>query len=142
MFVGILNTGRRRYGHPALSGQLPLPWLPLSAHPSPKSPGVVINIRRRWSIVKGGAKRLAQYPPKPSTSTAQERRDDAQDVERQEDENDRVHGDFGVVPLGEDEEITEGEEEQDSRYPTYFVKSDTPGTWDQQSRTSSVQHST
>ncbi|KAG9089987.1 hypothetical protein FS749_000909 [Ceratobasidium sp. UAMH 11750] len=28
-YWGVLNTGRRRYGHPALTGVLPTPWLPL-----------------------------------------------------------------------------------------------------------------
>ena len=28
-YSGVLNTGKRRYGHPALNGVLPVPWLPL-----------------------------------------------------------------------------------------------------------------
>jgi len=28
-YYGVLNTGKRRYGHPALNGPLPQPWLPL-----------------------------------------------------------------------------------------------------------------
>ncbi|KAF7301133.1 hypothetical protein MIND_00677700 [Mycena indigotica] len=28
-YSGVLNTGKRRYGHPALNGVLPQPWLPL-----------------------------------------------------------------------------------------------------------------
>ncbi|KAJ7471304.1 hypothetical protein B0H11DRAFT_2041193 [Mycena galericulata] len=28
-YEGVLNTGKRRYGHPALNGVLPQPWLPL-----------------------------------------------------------------------------------------------------------------
>ncbi|KAG9047641.1 hypothetical protein FS837_001834 [Tulasnella sp. UAMH 9824] len=28
-YYGVLNTGKRRYGHPALTGVLPQPWLPL-----------------------------------------------------------------------------------------------------------------
>ncbi|KDQ10670.1 hypothetical protein BOTBODRAFT_35986 [Botryobasidium botryosum FD-172 SS1] len=28
-YYGILNTGKRRYGHPALTGVLPQPWLPI-----------------------------------------------------------------------------------------------------------------
>ncbi|KAG8994392.1 hypothetical protein FRB94_009930 [Tulasnella sp. JGI-2019a] len=28
-YYGVLNTGKRRYGHPALTGLLPQPWLPL-----------------------------------------------------------------------------------------------------------------
>ncbi|KAG8924084.1 hypothetical protein FRC02_010664 [Tulasnella sp. 418] len=28
-YNGVLNTGKRRYGHPALTGVLPQPWLPL-----------------------------------------------------------------------------------------------------------------
>lgn len=110
----------------------------------------MINIRRRWSIVKGGARRLAQYPP-PSGRQAQREAEAWQantlDIERQEANNGRVHGDFGVVPMGDDdeeEEITEGEEEQDTKYATYFVKSGGKGpaggaAWDQESRSSSVQ---
>ncbi|EEB88492.1 hypothetical protein MPER_13641, partial [Moniliophthora perniciosa FA553] len=28
-YSGVLNTGKRRYGHPALTGVLHEPWLPL-----------------------------------------------------------------------------------------------------------------
>ncbi|PWZ00332.1 DUF221-domain-containing protein [Testicularia cyperi] len=31
-YSGVLNTGRRRYGHPALTGILPELWLPIPAH--------------------------------------------------------------------------------------------------------------
>lgn len=50
-YPGVLNTGRRKYAHPALSGRLPTPWLPTRAsHPQvgnkgPKS--VVLSLRRK-----------------------------------------------------------------------------------------------
>ncbi len=31
-YPGVLNTGRRRYGHPAITGILPELWLPIPAH--------------------------------------------------------------------------------------------------------------
>lgn len=52
-YYGVLNTGRRRYAHPALSGKLPFPWLPAVK----KAPafgdgakerrGVVLSLRRK-----------------------------------------------------------------------------------------------
>ncbi|TFY73230.1 hypothetical protein EWM64_g10782, partial [Hericium alpestre] len=45
-FNGILNTGKRRYGHPVLTGVLPQPWLPL------KKGQTLVNARPQ----KAGAK--------------------------------------------------------------------------------------
>lgn len=36
---GILNTGMKQYGHPALLGVLPQPWLPMKASPIVSNPG-------------------------------------------------------------------------------------------------------
>ncbi|KAK7062602.1 hypothetical protein VNI00_000090 [Paramarasmius palmivorus] len=67
-YSGVLNTGKRRYGHPALTGVLPEPWLPLkkgqtlsnssererggALSRSPKDPNqaVVLTLRKRPSI--------------------------------------------------------------------------------------------
>lgn len=55
-YYGVLNTGRRRYAHPALSGLLPQPWLPAKARPrsfgdgAAKRRGVVLSLRRKKSI--------------------------------------------------------------------------------------------
>lgn len=59
-----LSTGKRRYGHPALTGVLPQPWLPLkkgqsirNGPPSAPSnsaadmtPAVVLTLRKRYSV--------------------------------------------------------------------------------------------
>ncbi|CCA67384.1 hypothetical protein PIIN_01215 [Serendipita indica DSM 11827] len=63
-YHGVLNTGKRRYGHPALTGVLPTPWLPLkkdqtlanyvdrdSAKASDGNT-VVLTLRRRYSAVR------------------------------------------------------------------------------------------
>ncbi|KAI0916716.1 hypothetical protein AcW1_010239 [Taiwanofungus camphoratus] len=47
-YSGVLNTGKRRYGHPAINGVLPSPWLP-SARPRGSSDGLrpgVLPIRQ------------------------------------------------------------------------------------------------
>lgn len=60
-YYGVLNTGRRRYGHPALTGKLPKPWLPSKARPpafgdaAAARRGVVLSLRRKV------AKRLRRY---------------------------------------------------------------------------------
>ena len=70
-YSGVLNTGRKRYGHPALLGTLPDPWLPIPHIPEPGTGTVlpdggevegrvpevikealVVDLRRRWSRVK------------------------------------------------------------------------------------------
>lgn len=77
-FPGVLNTGRKRFGHPALSGSLPEPWLPVLDRPrnaetsgegeGQRTPGgteavpestmepvmdaLVVDLQRRWSTVK------------------------------------------------------------------------------------------
>ncbi|KAJ7067780.1 hypothetical protein C8F01DRAFT_1246347 [Mycena amicta] len=64
-YSGVLNTGKRRYGHPALNGVLPQPWLPLKkgqtlsnnehrASPrlskDPNGQAVVLTLRKRTSV--------------------------------------------------------------------------------------------
>ena len=54
-YYGVLNTGRRRYAHPALSGSLPSPWLPAKAKPrafgdgAAERRGVVLSLRRKMA---------------------------------------------------------------------------------------------
>ncbi|KAH8109916.1 DUF221-domain-containing protein [Phellopilus nigrolimitatus] len=66
-YSGVLNTGRRRYGHPALNGVLPQPWLPLkkgqtlvnreAASPNGKSDeAVVLTLRKRYSTIRKGSR--------------------------------------------------------------------------------------
>ena len=66
MYPGVLNTGgSTRYGHPALFGALPEPWLPVLAEPTETLPEVpqavkdalvVIDLRRGWRNLKRAAK--------------------------------------------------------------------------------------
>ncbi|GAA5932719.1 hypothetical protein JCM10213_006311 [Rhodosporidiobolus nylandii] len=65
-YPGVLNTGSRRYGHPALFGSLPEPWLPVLAEPrevaaelpqAVKDALVVVDIRRGWRNLKRAAKK-------------------------------------------------------------------------------------
>ncbi|GAA5863074.1 hypothetical protein JCM8547_002789 [Rhodosporidiobolus lusitaniae] len=65
-YPGVLNTGSRRYGHPALFGSLPTPWLPVPSDPPESSAElpkavqdalVVVDIRRGWRNLKRAAKR-------------------------------------------------------------------------------------
>ncbi|KAJ3559941.1 hypothetical protein NM688_g26 [Phlebia brevispora] len=65
-YTGVLNTGKRRYGHPALNGVLPQPWLPIkkdqtirngSQQPANGSntdstPAVVLTLRKRRSVIR------------------------------------------------------------------------------------------
>jgi hypothetical protein len=52
-YSGVLNTGRRRYAHPALSGSLPIPWLPaikrdrVFGDGAKERRGVVLSLRRK-----------------------------------------------------------------------------------------------
>lgn len=60
-YYGVLNTGRRRYAHPALSGLLPQPWLPAKAKPrafgdgAAERRGVVLSLRRKMSRGRSGS---------------------------------------------------------------------------------------
>lgn len=54
-YYGVLNTGRRRYAHPALSGLLPTPWLPAKKRKrqwgdgAKARRGVVLSLRRKMA---------------------------------------------------------------------------------------------
>jgi calcium permeable stress-gated cation channel len=62
------STGKKRYGHPALTGLLPQPWLPLKKgetlvnthntnRPGRKSDqAVVLSLRKRYSVVRRGGR--------------------------------------------------------------------------------------
>ncbi|KAL6304476.1 hypothetical protein BKA93DRAFT_825654 [Sparassis latifolia] len=61
-YSGVLNTGKRRYGHPAVNGVLPFPWLPMrhgqkvadgsrTASDNP-SVAVVLTLRRKFSVLR------------------------------------------------------------------------------------------
>jgi hypothetical protein len=64
-YDGVLNTGKRRYGHPALTGVLPQPWLPLKKGQSIVNHGrtngtrpdieqaVVLTLRKPKSMMHG-----------------------------------------------------------------------------------------
>ncbi|KAI0290933.1 DUF221-domain-containing protein [Multifurca ochricompacta] len=65
-YNGVLNTGKKRYGHPALTGSLPQPWLPLkrgeslvNTHNGNRAgqkvdQAVVLTLRKRYSVVRRG----------------------------------------------------------------------------------------
>jgi hypothetical protein len=65
-YSGVLNTGKRRYGHPALNGVLPQPWLPLKkgqtlvnrdrSNGTRSGDAVVLTMRRRYSQVPRGSR--------------------------------------------------------------------------------------
>ncbi|GLB41104.1 putative cytosolic domain of 10TM putative phosphate transporter [Lyophyllum shimeji] len=66
-YDGVLNTGKRRYGHPALTGVLPEPWLPLkkgqtlanhnhrgdAPRVTKDNEAVVLTLRKRYNSVRG-----------------------------------------------------------------------------------------
>jgi len=78
-YYGVLNTGKRRYGHPALNGPLPQPWLPLkkgqtlanfvdrdhgegngsSSVSDSHAQAVVLTLRRRYNTIREDAGDLA-----------------------------------------------------------------------------------
>ena len=72
-YYGVLNTGRRRYAHPALTGSLPFPWLPATATPkrfgdgAAQRRGVVLSLRRKM------AKKLRRSQAQSSESEAEGR---------------------------------------------------------------------
>ncbi|KAF8483359.1 DUF221-domain-containing protein [Russula ochroleuca] len=67
-YNGVLNTGKKRYGHPALTGLLPQPWLPLkrgetlvnsqNTDRTARNSGqaVVLSLRKRYSVVRRGGR--------------------------------------------------------------------------------------
>ncbi|TFY67710.1 hypothetical protein EVJ58_g1447 [Rhodofomes roseus] len=75
-YSGVLNTGKRRYGHPALNGVLPMPWLPLAkkeqssttngAQPAATAEiaedhtnhAVVVTLRKRRSVIRPDSRQV------------------------------------------------------------------------------------
>ncbi|SRR5258708_6878285 len=77
--LAVLSTGKRRYGHPALNGPLPQPWLPLkkgqtlanfvdrdhgegngsSSVSDSHAQAVVLTLRRRYNTIREDAGDLA-----------------------------------------------------------------------------------
>ncbi|KAM0746908.1 DUF221-domain-containing protein [Meredithblackwellia eburnea MCA 4105] len=139
-FPGVLNQGRRRYGHPALSGSLPEPWLPASAVPSDTGEvpevvkdALVMNLRRRWSVVKRAARNGANAVPginipdsRPRASSST-RSLDMEDPSRawaggssgQPSPVRQIGGDENIFS-DDDEELEEGQPGM-TRYRTYWV---------------------
>lgn len=130
-FVGVLNSGRRRYGHPALSGQLPTPWLPAPKEVDTSQTlgmtsgdAVVLNLRRRWSDVKGVGRKLAGVGKGKSSLSYD---DEVTRAWRGDDngggsgaptitvENGPSEESLGVIALSDDEEA-----EAESIYRTYY----------------------
>lgn len=123
-FPGVLNQGRRRYGHPALSGQLPEPWLPVlsetSQHaevPEAVKEALVMDLRRRWSKVKRAARKGVSVvpginiPDRPEPSSSSSRRsDDLEDPARmwRGSEPSPIENDLRGVLSDDDEELEEG----------------------------------
>lgn len=126
VYYGVLNTGRRRYGHPGLSGNLPTPWLPQQKEAENQPPfisrseGLVLNLRRRWSIIKHAASRdepvansLRQKSPSVDDATRAWR-----DAEAENQTGNEWHAE------GDDDEAETDEEEAldtSSKYKTYFA---------------------
>jgi len=78
-YHGVLNTGKRRYGHPAFTGVLPEPWLPLkkgqtlaNGHrtgllriPIHSTHGIVLSLRNRYSMLR---RKVTRRPRNASTN--------------------------------------------------------------------------
>ncbi|KAF9004659.1 hypothetical protein BDQ17DRAFT_1399513 [Cyathus striatus] len=85
-YRGVLNTGKRRYGHPALNGVLPEPWLPLkkgqalvnndrAGHRVHKdsSQAVILTLRKRYSSAfRRGTQQRSREGPVAGPSTTGE----------------------------------------------------------------------
>jgi len=79
-YYGVLNTGKKRYGHPALTGSLPKPWLPAKYQPpafgdnAPSRKGIVLSLRRKM------AKKLRRNQSTPSTAAEEDEPNGRRDV--------------------------------------------------------------
>lgn len=77
-YNGVLNTGRRRYGEPALSGKLPEPWLPTPAREpafgdgETERRGVVLSLRRKVRKQLRRSQSLAEDNGQPRPGAAEE----------------------------------------------------------------------
>ncbi|OCH92402.1 DUF221-domain-containing protein [Obba rivulosa] len=78
-YGGVLNTGKRRYGHPALNGILPTPWLPrkkilnendtILTRRDTRDSAVVLTLRKRYSkIYTNGSPRSSGDSPAAAAS--------------------------------------------------------------------------
>ncbi|KXN82921.1 hypothetical protein AN958_02004 [Leucoagaricus sp. SymC.cos] len=89
-YSGVLNTGKRRYGHPALNGVLPEPWLPLkkgqtlvnhnngTQHTKNNGQTVVLTLRKRYGVHEIPSDAAAVQNPwgdmyRPASSTSSQR---------------------------------------------------------------------
>ncbi|KAK4048133.1 hypothetical protein OIV83_005003 [Microbotryomycetes sp. JL201] len=140
-YPGVLNTGSRLYNHPALSGPLPEPWLPVLAEPDLRAEvpeavksamtggnAVVVNLRRRWSLakkaVRKGAKAVSTMPRSRSERSMDEDhparawREERREVEEITSPIGHEEGDSDEF---EDEENLEDEQGRSmTRYSTYW----------------------
>jgi len=82
-YSGVLNTGKRRYGHPALNGVLPQPWLPLkkgqtlanresAPQNGERNEAVVLTLRKRFSTIRRSSRRKSVNFPVPHDGEAQQ----------------------------------------------------------------------
>lgn len=131
------STGKRRYGHPALNGVLPQPWLPLKKGQSivnhgrtngakPDKQAVVLTLRKRKSIMHGN--RPSTFPAvssplrKGTTPRGRGLPDEPQDDDNPGPSelpmNNRLSYDqaSGVIVLPEDSDWLGGESDSDAEY--------------------------
>lgn len=97
------STGKRRYGHPALNGVLPQPWLPLKKGQSIVNHGrtngtkpdteqaVVLTLRKRKSMLQGN--RPSTFPSM-SSPLRNERSPQRRGIS---DEEDQDNGEYGLT---------------------------------------------
>jgi hypothetical protein len=135
------SIGRRRYGVPALNGQLPYPWLPAKKETEEvklprvtNTEGVVIDLRRRWSMMKGDGKtgERGSRERSPFDDATRAWRNDMDQLTAQQSGSAAAKNDFGIKALDEEEEPEEDVET--GRYRTYFRRPESrrkqfPGHW-------------
>ena len=142
-YYGVLNTGRRRYDHPALNGILPELWLPTQKkkqHEVSSSNGRVLTLRKRWSKIKRSSINDQQYQQQvinkrtSANSVADPQNpfnpwiESSNNTQRDEEERERrlrtvsYDGASGVIALPEgdlfisDEDESEDEESEENNY--------------------------
>jgi len=135
-YDGVLNTGKRRYGHPALTGVLPQPWLPLKKGQSIVNHGrtngtkpdteqaVVLTLRKRKSMLQGN--RPSSFPGSPLRNGRVLQRHGPPDEDQENGEfepresraNHRLSYDpaSGVIVLPEDSDWLGEESDSDGEY--------------------------
>lgn len=138
-YNGVLNTGKRRYGHPALNGVLPQPWLPLKKGQSIVNHGrtngtkpdteqaVVLTLRKRTNVRQGNRPSTFPSMGSPFRSGRSPHRHGPPDEEDQENGesgptgshiNNRLSFDpaSGVIVLPEDSDWLGEESDSDAEY--------------------------